>query len=171
MSKHTFENGSVLYTGKDMYRALESSFNKRNNYQKTCSFCSHQESERCNGCSVPNDYSCSCHINPPCSTCVNSGFEPTDFLINYKNHEDGKTKWECFPSSKEILEKFIKIEKMNYELSAEILTTGEVAIYLQHVIPEESIEDMIEICRKPEFKVVATKMIKDFSLAKTQEVK
>ena len=71
MAIHKFNNGTV-YTGDDIKKAILMSFNKRNNYDIGCNFCTHQGStEYCNGCSIPDDdRCCSCHINPPCSACT-----------------------------------------------------------------------------------------------------
>ena len=161
MAINKFKNGSVLYTGDDIYDHLMRSFNKRNNYDKTCDFCKHEEdSEECDGCSLLIEgLSCSCHRNPPCSKCVNSKFEPTPYLINYKNYKNGREMWECFPTTKEIFSKFEMIEKEMFGLHAEILTTGEVAIYLKHVV--EDYDEVIEICKKVKFKSVSQKMIVD----------
>ena len=156
--KH-FKNGSVLFTGNDMYEAVMRSFSRRNNYTKSCDFCIHEEdSEECDGCSLLTEgLCCSCHINSPCSYCVDSKFEPTPYLINYKNYKDGRAQWECFPSTKEIFNKFEALEKEGFILHAEILTTGEVAIYLKYVF--EEYDRVIKICRKVEFKSAAQKMI------------
>ena len=167
-----FDNGSVLYTGDDLEKAFERMYNIRNNYDKSCDFCIHDEdSEECENCSIPNDLSCSCHINPPCSKCVDSRFEPTDCLINFKNYHqsgDGKSKWkwECFPTTEKVYEKFCAIEKSGFEMSAEILQTGEIAIYLGHVL---SNDEIIEICKKVQFKITATKMIEEFIVPEQAE--
>lgn len=167
MSIKTFNNGSVLYTGDDIYKAFEQCWNRRDNYKKSCHFCKHNGSEdgSCDGCSVANDdMCCSCHINPPCAYCVNSNFEVTEYLINFKNYQQGKSRWECFPTTKEVFEKFKVIENSGYILSAEILSTGEIAIYIdkEYLSDLSNIRESIDICRKVEFKQHAVKMIKEF---------
>lgn len=165
MSIKTFKDGSVLYTGDDIYKHFERCWNKRDNYQTSCNYCKHENSERCEECSIPSGISCSCHLTPPCSKCVNNGFEPTKHLINYENYSaykmkgsKAKPKWECFPTTKEIFEKFTKLEKAGLRLSAEILNTGEIVIYLGK--PYDDKNEKIEICEKLKFKSVAEKMIK-----------
>ena len=159
MAVEHFKDGSILSTGKDMYEAFARSLNKRNNYKKSCDFCKHKFDSWCEGCEIQNtDLACSCHINPPCSKCVNDHFEPTEYLINYKNHKDKREKWECFPTTKEIFNKFEVLEKEGFGLHAEILTTNEVAIYLEKHFLIRSNHDAIEICRV-EFKNVSQKMI------------
>ncbi len=165
MSIETFKDGSVLYTGNDIYKHFEKIWNKRNNYIENCDFCKYnnKDDDRCNECSIAKGLSCSCHISPPCSKCVNNGFEPTEYLINYENCYGKKREWECFPSTKEVFDKFNLIEKEGYRMSAEILTTGEICVYLDKD-PFEGEKDNLEICKKQEFKKVATKMIIDFKL-------
>ena len=166
MSIEKFKDGSVLYTGSDMSKALLASVNKRNNYRMSCDFCIHNgKDEECDGCSLSDGESlnCSCHINPPCSRCVNLKFEPTPYLINFHNyHGQGRRKWECFPTTKEVFEKFKLIEDDGLALSAEILQTGEIAIYLGRYFDDK--DEIIEICEKVLFKQTATKIIQDFKL-------
>lgn len=40
-----------------------------------CGLCKYRNTDICLECTVWNDEGCSCHISPPCSTCVNSKFE------------------------------------------------------------------------------------------------
>jgi len=45
---------------------------------KSCNGCIHDntDDEECESCSrLDFDNSCSCHINPPCSVCVNDHYE------------------------------------------------------------------------------------------------
>lgn len=43
---------------------------------RNCKKCKYENSDECIECSHFNyDHSCSCHIHPPCSYCVNSKFE------------------------------------------------------------------------------------------------
>jgi hypothetical protein len=87
-------------------------------------------------------------------------------LINYKHYRDGgKWKWECFKSDKEIFDLFNRIEYQGIEMSAETLSTGEVAIYLDHPFNEDLQE--IELCNKNQFKEMAIKMIKASEFAKS----
>ena len=156
-----FKNGSTLVTGNDIYSYFEKSLNKRNNYDKNCSFCEHEGNEKCDDCSLfSGDMSCSCHINPPCSKCVDSKFEVTKYLINYKCYIEGgngKWRWECFRSDKKTWEVFNKMESDKWELSAETLTNGVIAIYLEKNVDE--IEE-IELCgKKVEFKNNVIKFI------------
>ena len=159
-----FKNGATLITGKDIQRHFEKVFNRRNNYDKNCSFCKYEddyEIDRCGDCSLESgDMSCSCHINPPCSKCVNSAFEPSQHLINYKHYRvngNGKWRWECFRSDKDTWEVFNKMEADGWELSAETLTNGVIAIYLEKNIDEF---EEIELCgKKVEFKNTVIKFI------------
>lgn len=165
MSITTFENGSVLYTGNDMTEALLKSLNCRNNYDNSCLFCKHESSElECDGCSVLSDNSykqgCSCHINPPCSYCTDNHFEPSGYLINYKHYKSNGWKWECFKSTKNIFDRFTKIESRGFEIDAETLSTGEISMTI--TANEEIYE--IELCEKKDFKLTMEKMIKKFNL-------
>ena len=159
------KGGGTLITGDDLSKHFENMFNRRNNFTETCDFCKHdEESDRCTECSIKEDISCSCHINPPCYKCVNSGFEATKFIINYKNHCKGKTQWECFPSNEKVFDKFNLIEKEGFTLSAEILrTTGEVAMYIDSG-DESTGRDLIQVSRKVAFKQEFQKLILDFKL-------
>ena len=40
-----------------------------------CEKCKHQETDVCDECSKHWGQGCSCHINPPCSYCVEMQFE------------------------------------------------------------------------------------------------
>lgn len=40
-----------------------------------CKTCIHDNTDICDDCSVNGDGGCSCHINPPCSFCVNIAYE------------------------------------------------------------------------------------------------
>lgn len=156
-----FKDGSTLVTGDDFTKHLHKMLNKRNGYDKNCSFCKHEGDERCGDCSFENtDISCSCHISPPCYKCVNSAFEPTQYLVNYKRYVEngnGKWRWKCFRSDKNTWEVFNKMESDGWELSAETLTNGVIAIYLEKNIDE--IEE-IELCgKKVEFKNTVIKFI------------
>ena len=161
-----FKDGSTLVTGNDIYSYFEKSLNKRNNYDKNCSFCKHEDSDKCDNCSLfSGEMSCSCHISPPCSKCTDSMFEPTTYLINYKRYKEngnGKCQWECFRSDKNTWEVFSKMESNGWELSAETLTNGVIAIYLEKNIDE--IEE-IELCgKKVEFKNTTMKFINKIAL-------
>lgn len=50
---------------------------------KTCTGCYYEsyneEHEQCENCSRLDDFSCSCHINPPCSVCVNDHYTEEGF--------------------------------------------------------------------------------------------
>jgi predicted dithiol-disulfide oxidoreductase (DUF899 family) len=162
--KKKFSNGSVLYTGDDITKVLLESFNRRNDYNnRDCSFCIHEDSdnEYCDGCSVIyyEGGGCHCHINPPCSFCENNSFEPSPYLINYKHHKNWKWKWECFKSTKEVYDKLTSLEEQSFILSAETLTTGEIAIYLEN---DDYGED-IEICNKSDFKKTVNEFIINFN--------
>jgi hypothetical protein len=173
MARQTFKGGSVLMTGDDMMAALEAAYNRRGLYETECSYCIHEDSsdaeydEFCEGCSISDtDLSCSCHINPPCSKCVESAFEPSSNLVNYQQHKNGKKKWECFKADKEVCDKLQLIEDAKLELSAEILTTGEVAIYIDDGIDFGN-NEAIEICERVKYKQVMCKMIMDYSIQST----
>jgi len=157
--KTEFENGSVLYTGNDVTEILLKSFNRRNNYDhKDCSFCMHEnnDEEFCDDCSVYIfEGGCSCHINPPCSFCENNKFEVSNFLINYKHHKKNKWNWECYKSSEKVFNKLTVLEKDGFVLSAETLTTGEIAIYLE----KGGNDHDIVICKKPNFKNAVNSLV------------
>lgn len=40
-----------------------------------CHNCKNENTEACDECSANSDECCSCHVNPPCSYCVNSLYE------------------------------------------------------------------------------------------------
>ena len=105
---------------------------------------------------------CSCHINPPCGKCGGSKFEVSPYLINYINYKDGRKKWKCFKVNKEIFDKVTIIENSGFMLSTETLTTGEVALYIDN---DSDIHeyDVIEICKKNEYKTIMCNIIKNFS--------
>jgi hypothetical protein len=141
--------------------ALSKAMNYRNNYNKDCSFCQHEQgpndpdNENCDGCSILRDSCCSCHINPPCSKCVDSAFEPSGNLINYKHYrEGGKWKWECFKSDEQTFKKLTALEGKGYELSTEMLQEGVIAVYLGFDENED-----IELCERSEFKKTVNKII------------
>jgi len=167
MSIHKFKGGSVLYTGDDMYDMLLAT--GRGNYVKKCDFCAHLETDRCDDCScIDGELCCSCHIAPPCSFCVGNGFEVIGTLINFKNYSSRLKRgfdWETFPTRKmAVFNKYAELENNGFVLSSEILTTGEVAIYLDKDKEGNNVatgEGYIEICRKVEFKIVAERMILD----------
>lgn len=167
MSKQVFSDGSVLLTGKELEIALEAIINRRGSYDIDCSFCVHDgKDDYCEGCSIlDRDRSCSCHINPPCGKCVDSKFEVSPYLINYEHitvTKDTKRKihrWECFKGDKEIFEKLEAIEKSGLKITAETLTTGEIAMYIEDGV-EKDYE--IEICFKADFKKTMCKMILSF---------
>ena len=157
------KDGLTLITENDLYSYFEKSFNKRNNYDKSCSFCKHENDARCSDCSLESDNTgCSCHIAPPCSNCVDLMFEPTKHLINYKHYrqnQEGKWKWECFKSDQKTWKTFNKMESDGWELSTETLSTGVIAIYLEKRLDE--IEE-IELCgKKAEFKNTVIKFINE----------
>jgi len=162
MSIKKYENGAVLVTGDDVHDFLLKSLNRRNNYDKACSFCKHEQgpndpdNENCDGCSIlRDDGGCHCHIMPPCSYCVDSAFEQSPFLINYKHYRDGgKWKWECFKSDEETFKKLSELESKRHELSTETLQCGTVAVYLGFDENEE-----IELCAKSDFKKTVEKLI------------
>ena len=161
--KQQFEDGSVLLTGEDMRIALEATINRRGVYDIDCSFCQHEgDEERCKGCTIIDwETSCSCHINPPCSKCVGSKFESSPFLINYVHHKSHRDKWECFKGDEATFKKLEEIESAGLRLSAETLSTGEIAMYIDDGI-ERDYE--IEICAKADFKQAMCKMVKKFAI-------
>jgi hypothetical protein len=165
MTIHKFDNGSILATGDNIYDFLFA--NKRNGYKRRCDFCRHNNTDICESCSRQDgERSCSCHINPPCEFCEKDAFEVTDYLINFKNYFPRRKEgfdWETFPSNKEVFDKYAKIENGGYVLSAEILSTGEIAIYLDRDLDEENEHALLEICKKHDFKSVAEKMIMNFT--------
>lgn len=148
-----------------MMEALRMSYNKRNNYtERDCSFCINEGNEDiCDDCSVTyNEVGCSCHINPPCSLCEGSFFEPSNFLINYKHYrKQNKWKWECFKSNENVFNKLTQIESKGYELDAETLQTGEISIT---ITDKTDILD-IEVCTKQNFKSKVEEFILAFDCA------
>lgn len=159
--KQQFKDGSVLLTGEELRIALEATINRRGAYDIDCSFCRHEDDEEhCKGCTIADwETSCSCHISPPCSKCVGSKFESTPYLINYVHHKSHRDKWECFKGDEATFEKVEKIENSGLRLSAETLSTGEVAMYIDDGV-ERDYE--IEICAKADFKQTMCKMVKKF---------
>lgn len=166
MSKQIFADGSVLVIGDDMTKALEARWDRRGNHDISCSFCQHEnnDDEYCEGCTIADwETSCSCHINPPCNKCVGSKFEVSPYLINYRHHKNGRTQWECFKGDKNLLDKVEEIKRSGLKLSAEVLSTGEVAMYIDDG-EDCDINDSCEICQKKDFREVMTEMIKTFSI-------
>lgn len=162
--KEVFEDGTVIFTGKDMIAAMESMYNHRDNYDRDCGFCTHEgDEEFCEDCSLIEgmQHGCSCHINPPCGFCVGLKFEPTEFLINYQHCKSaGRRRWECFKGDTFSVGKLSEIEDAGFNLCAETLTTGEVSITV-----EDSDQDYeIEICNKPEFKKTVIDLITRFDI-------
>jgi hypothetical protein len=164
MSRQTFEDGSVLLTGEDMAITIEALINHRGAYEIECSFCKYEGDEKyCQDCTIADtDCSCSCHINPPCSKCVGSKFEVSSYLINYVHHNNGRKKWECFKANEDVFSKLKAIEDADFHISAEILSTGEVAIYVSSNHDEPDLE--IEICPRNIYKQVMCKMILNFNI-------
>ena len=167
MAKKTFADGSVLLTGQEMTDCLLAAINCRGNFDRECSFCRYEntDDERCDDCSIADmDRSCSCHINPPCGKCTESRFEESPYLINYKV---GTRKWQCFKGDKETFDKLTEIEKTDFELSAEILSTGKAAMYIGDPIYDDidcAESKMIEICQRKDFKETMCKMIMEFKV-------
>lgn len=163
MSRQVFADGTVLLTGDDMTKSLMASLNRRDAYDIDCSFCLHEGNEsHCGGCSIADtDYSCSCHINPPCGKCVNSKFEVSPYLINYEAHKGDRKNWQCFKADKAVFDNLASIEGSGLHLSAEVLTTGEAAMYIEDGV-EKDYE--IEICARRDFKETMCRMIMTFSL-------
>lgn len=159
-------------TGQDMMDAMEAIYNHRGNFDRDCSFCVHDGVEAdfdefCDGCSVSDtDKCCSCHINPPCGYCVNSLFEVSPYLINFEHHKDGKKRWQCFRGTKEVFDKLTLIENVNWKVSVEILTTNEVAMYIDDGFDFGSSvrDEAIEVCQRKEYRQVMCKMIMDFKI-------
>lgn len=164
MSIEKFDNGAVLITGDDLAAHFEKMLNRRDNYDKSCSFFAFKygESDECDGCSISSiDRGCSCHINPPCSYCVDSHFEPSAYLINYKRYSEGgqgRWRWECFRAEKEVFEKLNSLENEGYYLTAEVLTTGECSLCISWADDDAD----IEICLKKDFKETMCKLIMRF---------
>lgn len=166
MTIQKFKDGKVLVTGDDVTDYLLKSLNRRNNYNKECSFCIHdgdilhEDDFECGDCSlVTGDMSCSCHINPPCSKCEKSLFEVSSYLINYKHFKDGKSPWECYRGDEKTFKKLEAIEAEGFYANAETLTTGEIAMYISKGGQEEG---DIEICRRVEFKSKMSQFINNF---------
>lgn len=166
MTIKRFENGTVIYTGKDMEDALYKALNKRNNYDRECSFCVHDSKDDfCGDCSLlSGDLACSCHINPPCSKCTDSRFEVSPYLINYKHFKDDKNLWECYRADEKTFKKLELIEAEGFYANAETLTTGEIAIY----ITKREYDDII-ICRKVEFRIKMSEFINRFNILLAQQ--
>jgi len=163
MSRQEFENGSVLLTGDELAMAMEATINHRGAYEINCSFCVHEGDEGyCKDCTIADtDRSCSCHINPPCSKCVGSKFEVSSYLINYQQHENRKKRWQCFKVNEEVFNKAKEIEDAGLQLSAEILSTGEAAMYIDD---GAELDYEIKICHRHEFRQMMCKMIMDFKI-------
>jgi len=170
MSRKEFGNGSVLLTGDDMIAALEAAMNRRGAHEIDCDFCQHEgDDEYCYGCSIAgNDYSCSCHINAPCSKCVDSKFEVSPYLVNFLHHKEGKKRWQCFKADKNIFDKATAIENIGLEISAEIICTGEVAMFIDDGV-EAGKNDCIEICSRKDFKAVMCRMIESFQIEDSEQ--
>jgi hypothetical protein len=165
MTIKKFEDGTVLYTGNDMVEALYKSLNKRDNYDRECSFCVHEGSGFCDDCSlVTGDLACSCHINPPCSKCTDSRFEVSPYLINYKHFKDGKSPWECYRADEKTFKKLELIEAEGFYSNAETLRTDEIALY----ITTKGEYDDIHICKKTEFKTKMSEFINNFNISSAQ---
>ena len=166
MSKQIFNDGSVLLTGKDMEIAMEAMINHRGRYDISCEFCIHEGDDvYCEGCTILDlDSSCSCHICPPCSKCVGSKFEVSPCLINYIHHKNGRKRWECFKGYQQTFEKLTLMEEKGFHLSAETLTTGEIAMYVE----DGEIDYEIEICNQIEFKQTMSGMVHNFNLNTTK---
>ena len=165
--KTEFKDGSVLLTGNDMIDALSRVYNHRDNYNhKDCNFCIYQHGDNveCDDCSVyDGERGCSCHINPPCSFCIDNHFEPSVNLINYKHiRNGGKWKWECFKSTEEVKNKLDIIENSGLHLNCETLQTDEIVVYLSNTDEDE----IIEICNKTNFKSTVVKIINDYEILK-----
>lgn len=160
--KQIFEDGSILITGdedirKSFYKMFYGSKPGFDGYERNkCEYCIHQDcdekeyDEFCDVCSVNKfETVCSCHINPPCEFCVNSRFEVTPFLINYRVYfqDNGKQrkKWETIKGDEKHYNLYKKYLAMGIELSCETLITGEIALYLGG-------EDL-KICDKYSFKL------------------
>ncbi|MBN2591613.1 MAG: hypothetical protein JXA96_17235 [Sedimentisphaerales bacterium] len=161
MSKKEFVDGTILLTGEDAMIAFKSIYTNKGAYKRNCSFCKHEgNDEYCTGCSVLNSNNCcSCHINAPCDWCINCKFDVSPYLINYENIKGGgKRRWECFKGNKDVFEKLENIEKSGLKLTAETLTTGEIAMYIEDI--EKDYE--IEICEKADFKTKMCEMILGF---------
>ena len=173
MTRQEFKDGSVLCTGDDMIKALEAMWNRQGGYDRDCSFCIHENcegekyDENCEPCTIRNtDYSCSCHINPPCSKCVGSNFEVTPYLIDYKHiaSGSGNRRWESFKGNEETYNKLMRIMGMGLLVTAETLSTGVIAMYIEGIEDGVRLDLEIDLCEKPEFKEAMRKMIMGFDL-------
>ncbi len=164
MAIQKFKNGSVLYTGKDIGDAIYKALNKRNKFDRECSFCIHEGEDFCDDCSLfTGDLACSCHINPPCSICTDSRFEVSPYLINYKHFKNGKRPWECYRADEKTFKKLGAIEAEGFYANAETLGTGEIAMYIT-----KGEYDDINICKKIEFKTKMSEFINNFDILSAQ---
>lgn len=148
--KQCFTDGAVILTGKDFKIWAEAVINRRGAHDISCSFCQHEDDDKyCDGCSVLDwERCCSCHINPPCCYCTDSKFEVTPYLLNYQNCKaNKKRRWECVKGNQASFQKLTMLEKEGFEVAAETLTTGEIAICI-----EKGHKDYeVEICAQKEF--------------------
>ncbi len=161
--KKKFEDGSVLLTGDELVIAMEAMINHRGAYEVDCSFCQYEGNEDyCKGCTITDwETSCSCHIDPPCSKCVGSKFELSLYLINYIHHVQKRERWECFKGDQITCEKLNEIESSGLRLSAETLSTGEIAMYVDDGV---ELDYEIEICVKADFKQTMCRMVNKFAI-------
>lgn len=75
----TFKDGTKLITGSDLDKWAEKVFSLPEGRKTGCAECKHAKSEDyCQDIDCSHLWegeSCFCHLNPPCSKCVNNAFE------------------------------------------------------------------------------------------------
>lgn len=169
MAIQYLEDGGVLYTGEDAFKGWKNGF--RDNYDsRDCRYCIHQgDEEYCEDCNnLKEEFAgCSCHINAPCSYCLELKFESSVFLINYRAYGQNRVygqknwRWECIASTENIFNKFKIMEEQGFYLDAELLSTEEVSINLMNDM-DEVME--IRICQRKDFWQIMEDIIKNYKI-------
>ena|ERR1035437_1519837 len=159
MSIQKFKDGAILMTGDDMWNFL---MGDRTLALPSCEICSNKDDELCPDCSMNDtDRSCSCHINPPCSKCIDNHYERSPYAVDYLLYgATGKT-WHGFIASEQTYGKWKEFKKQGYFLNIEIMQmTGEAVLYLT-----KSDEDIvIEICEKKGINNGFEKILQNYSI-------
>jgi hypothetical protein len=134
-----FKDGSKLVTGDDVYDYLMSG----HNCNHTCEFCKYEDTGdlKCEECTGQTDMSCSCHINPPCVKCENNAFELSGNIVDFFEFANGYKSKKSIKINKGLFDKFLPY-KNDYQLSVEIISTGEKVFYVSDYKEDIVIEIM-----------------------------